>query len=204
MMKAYPYWVVSALTLLTAGCGMEGPAPSDAKPAAEATQIARNDTGTKRTPEAKPTAVKAQTTETAKPPADGKNNNDPANAPAGPIRQGRSSASGAAGTAPGANREQVHVGMGEKGRGYGSSYIAVVCASYWQVKERMAINLIQHAMDLYKAENGSFPKTQEEFMQKIIKDNDIKLPVLPEGHKYEYDPKEGQLMVLVPQDPKGP
>ena len=60
-------------------------------------------------------------------------------------------------------------------------------------------------MDLYKADNdGKGPKTNEEFMQKIVKEGDIKLPKLPPDHKYQYDPETEQLMVLKPADPNGP
>ena len=35
------------------------------------------------------------------------------------------------------------------------------------------------------------PKSHEEFMERIIKENHINLPQLPEGHRYVYDPKRG-------------
>jgi hypothetical protein len=106
---------------------------------------------------------------------------------------------------PGTVREEAHVGMGEKGRGYGHTYIAVAAASLWAVKERLALDMIKHNMDLYKADHdGKGPKDHAEFMQKIIKEGDIKLPVLPEGHTYEYDPTTEQLMVRMPEDPNGP
>ena len=37
-------------------------------------------------------------------------------------------------------------------------------------------------------------------MQKIIKENQIKLPELPFGQRYVYDPKKEQLMVEKPAD----
>ena len=43
------------------------------------------------------------------------------------------------------------------------------------------------------------PKSHEEFMQRIIKDNDIVLPELPGGRRYVYDPKTGELMVEQPR-----
>jgi hypothetical protein len=36
-------------------------------------------------------------------------------------------------------------------------------------------------------------------MQKIIKDGGVKLPDLPEGHRYRYDPATEQLMVEHPK-----
>jgi hypothetical protein len=57
-------------------------------------------------------------------------------------------------------------------------------------------------MDVYKAldPNGRGPKTHEEFMEKIIRANDIKLPELPSGHRYVYDPVQGELLVEQPRD----
>ena len=43
------------------------------------------------------------------------------------------------------------------------------------------------------------PKDNDEFMQRIIKENHIKLPELPEGDRYMYDPKTEQLMVESPE-----
>ena len=58
---------------------------------------------------------------------------------------------------------------------------------------------IKPALEFYKASNGSYPKTHEEFMDKIVKENGIVLPTLPEGQKYVFDPEQGQLMVERPQ-----
>ncbi|HUG70331.1 MAG TPA: hypothetical protein VMM76_21460 [Pirellulaceae bacterium] len=58
---------------------------------------------------------------------------------------------------------------------------------------------IKQALELYKASNGSYPKTHEEFMAQIIKTNGIALPTLPDGQKYVFDPEQGQLMVERPQ-----
>ncbi len=45
----------------------------------------------------------------------------------------------------------------------------------------------------------SFPKSHEQFMQDIIKANQIKLPELPPDSKYKYDPATGELMIEHPQ-----
>ena len=55
-------------------------------------------------------------------------------------------------------------------------------------------------MALFKATEGRAPKTHEEFMERIIKAGTIKLPELPEGHRYRYDPQTEQLMVEQPAD----
>jgi hypothetical protein len=55
-------------------------------------------------------------------------------------------------------------------------------------------------MSLYKASEGHAPRTHQEFMDKIIKLNNLKLPELPAGHRYAYDPSTEKLMVERPND----
>ena len=65
-----------------------------------------------------------------------------------------------------------------------------------------AINNIKHAVDLYQAENGRFPKDYQEFMDEIIKKNNITLPVLPHYQEYGYDAPNHKLIVLEYPDRK--
>ena len=89
--------------------------------------------------------------------------------------------------------------MGKKGHGYGKGVIATPAASLWAVRERMVFEVqIPEAMKLFKATEDRAPKSHEEFMEKIIKANNIHLPELPEGDRYRYDPKTEQLMVESP------
>ena len=55
---------------------------------------------------------------------------------------------------------------------------------------------IQQALNLYYAEHGKYPKDYEEFMTKIIKQNNITLPVLPGDLKYQYDVENHELVVV--------
>jgi hypothetical protein len=92
--------------------------------------------------------------------------------------------------------KKAEVGVGEKGRGYGTGPIATPASTYFIAKEHIAFDIqIPHAMQLFKATEGHMPKSHEEFMQKIIKANQIQLPKLPEGQHYVYDPKLEQLMI---------
>jgi hypothetical protein len=93
----------------------------------------------------------------------------------------------------------AQVGVGEKGRGYGTGPIATPAAAYFAARERIAFEIhIPHAMQLYKASNGSAPKTHQEFEQKILRENRIELPQLRPGEYYQYDPAGEQLMVMKP------
>ena len=68
------------------------------------------------------------------------------------------------------------------------------------VEEMVAYRVqVPHALNLYKATNGHFPKTQEDFVREILEPNGIKLPELPEGHFYVYDPDKGELQVARPK-----
>lgn len=61
---------------------------------------------------------------------------------------------------------------------------------------------IDHSLALYYATNGEYPKTHDEFMQKIIKANNMRLPVLPAGSEYQYDVENHKLVVVKAQKEK--
>lgn len=96
-------------------------------------------------------------------------------------------------------REKAASGMGKQGRDYPRGLITVPIASYFRAREMIALDKIKHDMELYKALNGDYPRTQEEFMKEIIEAGAITLPALPDGHEYYYDPETGDLMVQRPQ-----
>lgn len=107
-------------------------------------------------------------------------------------------------TPPPPQTEQVAagVGVGKKGRGYGGGIITEPVKQYFTAKERIAFEIeVPHALELYKASHDfKAPATHEAFMKEIIAFNNIKLPELPEGHRYQYDPKTETLMVERPAD----
>jgi len=51
-------------------------------------------------------------------------------------------------------------------------------------------------MDLYHANNDRYPKDLDEFMNEIIKANNIALSTLPPYQAYGYDEKEHKLVIL--------
>jgi len=70
---------------------------------------------------------------------------------------------------------------------------------YFRAQERIVFEIeVPQALNLYKAVNGKGPQTHEEFMEKIIKANNIKLPELLPRERYVYDPEKEQLMVEQP------
>lgn len=72
--------------------------------------------------------------------------------------------------------------------------------AYGPALEQISKSHIEHALNLYNASEGRYPATHEEFMTHIIKANNIRLPVLPFGHKYEYDVPNHKLVVVKPPE----
>ncbi len=96
-------------------------------------------------------------------------------------------------------KSKAKVGDGKKGHTYGSNMITVSGSTFWRAKEKITFEIqIPKALQLYKALNGKGPKDHQQFMKEIVKANQIKLPKLPDDHRYEYDPKTEQLMVAKP------
>jgi hypothetical protein len=105
-----------------------------------------------------------------------------------------------AGAPPAVVQEKAQAGVTGKGDYGGPGVVTTPISTYFQLRERIVFNIeIPKAMQLYEATNGGKPKTQEDFMRDIIQANMIKLPELPPGHKYLYDPQKGELMVEHPQ-----
>ncbi len=95
---------------------------------------------------------------------------------------------------PATKREKAKAGV--TGRGdYGGGFGTASLAARVRVEEKLEFLQVDQALSLYKATNGELPKSHDEFMEKIIKANQINLPELQEGDKYIYDPEKGQLMV---------
>jgi hypothetical protein len=101
-------------------------------------------------------------------------------------------------------RQVAKTGVGKRGRSLeGKTGIARVIAqparTLFVVEQRLVFEVqIPEAMKLHEAMNGQPPKSHEEFMEKIIKENRIQLPTLPRDQKYVYDPATKQLMVEMP------
>ena len=96
-------------------------------------------------------------------------------------------------------KEPAAPGMGKKGRDYGTGPVATPVGAMFSTKERIAYDIqIPHGLELYKASHGDYPKTHEEFITEIVEAGGIKLPELPQGHRYVYDPETHTLMIEQP------
>ncbi len=105
--------------------------------------------------------------------------------------------------APAADMERVKAekGVGVKGRSLDQheGLLVTPAKAYFSVRERAVFEIqIPGALKLFKATNGSGPKSHEDFMAQIIDANQIQLPELPAGQKYVYDVETEELMVERP------
>ncbi len=114
----------------------------------------------------------------------------------------------AAPTAPPAAAESMkaQVGVGAQGRsldgeqGVGKM-IAGPAIALFAAKERIAFEIqIPHALNLFNATEGRMPKSHQEFMDKVIKANQINLPKLPPDKVYRFNTELNELWV----DPVAP
>ena len=80
--------------------------------------------------------------------------------------------------------------------------ILLVGNAYVSIVGQASMLNIQHALDLYQATNGEYPKTYDEFMTNVIKANNIALPTLPFYQEYHYDVPSHSLMIYEYPDRK--
>jgi hypothetical protein len=74
--------------------------------------------------------------------------------------------------------------------------ISAPVSAYGPMLEQISKTHIAHALNLFNATEGRYPNSYDEFMTRIIKENNIQLPVLPGGKKYQYDVENHQLVVI--------
>ncbi len=86
---------------------------------------------------------------------------------------------------------------GKKSRQAGG-YLGAVGHARFYAEHQLIFTSIKHALNLYWATNGEYPKTHDEFMEKVIKFNQIQLPKLDEGVEYLYDPEDHKLKIHSP------
>lgn len=103
---------------------------------------------------------------------------------------------------PNLERVKAEKGVGIKGRSLDEYEGAVVTPvkAFFAAKERIAFEVqFPHAYNLYKASDGTVPKDFEDLQAKVLQPNQIKLPLLPPGHKYVWDAGKEELQVERPR-----
>jgi hypothetical protein len=91
--------------------------------------------------------------------------------------------------------------VGTKGKGYGGDPISEPIRQRFRVEYDLQLMNIKYALKLYEASHGNAPASHEEFMQNIVNSPEygVKLPELPTGQSYVFDPKSQQLYVRRPK-----
>lgn len=98
------------------------------------------------------------------------------------------------------DRKKAQAGVGIKGRDIPNQLGTTAIKQYFRIPEKTVFEIqIPSALNLYTAEKGHGPKTHDEFMEQIIKANQIALPQLPPGERYLWDPEKQELLVEHPK-----
>ncbi len=95
--------------------------------------------------------------------------------------------------------EKAEAGVGVKGDTLEYNTIQAPAKAYFQIREKAAFLQVDQAINLYRGLEGRLPQSTEEFMEKIIRANNIQLPELAPGSRYVWDVEKGELMVERPQ-----
>lgn len=74
--------------------------------------------------------------------------------------------------------------------------------AYGPLVQQVAALGIDHAVNLFYATEGRYPNSYDEFMTRIIKENNIRLPQMPAGLEYQYDVENHKLVVIQSADAK--
>lgn len=77
-----------------------------------------------------------------------------------------------------------------------SNPITGALEAYEPLKQQVSELKIQQSVDIFNAIEGRYPKDHEEFMTKVIRANNIRLPQLGPGKQYQYDVENHALMVV--------
>ncbi|MFN0055814.1 MAG: hypothetical protein ACKV0T_27030 [Planctomycetales bacterium] len=103
--------------------------------------------------------------------------------------------------APATQQVAAKAGVGLKGQSLQqeSGMIVSAAKAFFNVQQKAVFDIqIPEALKLFKATEGRAPQSHDEFMAKIVAANLIKLPQLPAGQNYVYDPQREELMVEKP------
>ncbi|MEK6233444.1 MAG: hypothetical protein N2C14_01930 [Planctomycetales bacterium] len=93
-------------------------------------------------------------------------------------------------------RRKAESGMGKHSRNLeGTGPVGTILRARFTAEEKLIFGQIPRLVQFFRAQHNRLPESQEEFMEKIIKFNRIKLPELPPGSVYVYDPATGELEV---------
>ena len=76
--------------------------------------------------------------------------------------------------------------------------------AYHPLMRQVAALGIEHAVNLFNGLEGRYPNSHEEFMTRVIKENNIRLPALQPGLEYQYDVENHKLLVIQSPEKNAP
>lgn len=104
---------------------------------------------------------------------------------------------------PNTERVTAQAGVGAKGRSldaYQGGYLVTPAKAYFAAKERIVFEIqFPSQYKLYKAGDGVVPKDFDDLKAKVLDPYQIKLPPLPQGHRYVWDAEKEELQVERPK-----
>ncbi len=72
--------------------------------------------------------------------------------------------------------------VGTKGKGYGGGIVTEPISQYFRIQDRLTLQFIEKGIkDFHALNNGRYPKSFDEFNEKIVKAQGLRLPELPPG-----------------------
>lgn len=103
---------------------------------------------------------------------------------------------------PATETVKAEQGVGIRGRSL-DEYEGVVVTpvkSLFAFRESAVFKIqLPDALNKFNAFEGRNPTSHEEFMEKVVQANNIRLPELPPGERYVFDPATNELMVERPK-----
>jgi len=91
---------------------------------------------------------------------------------------------------PKANREV------SDGHIHATDPVTAPLSAYGPTVEKIAGLAVENAINVFNAIEDRYPRDHAEFMTRIIKENNIQLPVLPHKAQYQYDVANHKLVVV--------
>lgn len=82
----------------------------------------------------------------------------------------------------------------------GGGYLNTVVRGGIRAEQKLNMHQVTSATNLFYGHNLRFPESHEEFMEKVIEYNGIKLEPLEEPYEYRYNPEDHQLYKVVKQE----
>ncbi|MEP3478942.1 MAG: hypothetical protein ABJZ55_06820 [Fuerstiella sp.] len=77
-----------------------------------------------------------------------------------------------------------------------SNPITGALEAYGPLKQQISGLAVTQAVEMFRATEGRYPNSHEEFMSKIVAANGIRLPVPGNGLEYQYDVQNHSLVVV--------